>query len=374
MVNVAPQQAPGHRLPDLVAPLLGALDRGALVGVGRQQRGLGRELLEAADDGPRAGELLAGLERQGGHRARAEAQALQGRVHRRRELDDLVWNALQLQRALHRGAWVRAVDDVELRRHGHDPMRVLLVVDVGNTQTHFGTYRDGELVEHWRFTTVRDSTADELGAVLRNLLELRGIGLADLDRLDRVEHGAPAAPRVGGDGRALSRPPRCWPSARASRPAWRCATTTRARSAPTAWSTPWPPTSGSRARCVVVDFGTAVTFDPVSADGEYLGGIISPGVEISMEALTNRAAALPTIELGAAALADRQDDGRRHPQRRDLRLRRPVDGIMRRLRAEMGAGDRDDRHGRTGRAHRPVHRGDRRHGRPPDPDRPTLVA
>ena len=58
---------------------------------------------------------------------------------------------------------------------------VLLVVDVGNTQTHFGTYRDGQLVEHWRFTTVRDSTADELGAVLRNLLELRGIGLADLD-------------------------------------------------------------------------------------------------------------------------------------------------------------------------------------------------
>ena len=57
---------------------------------------------------------------------------------------------------------------------------VLLVVDVGNTQTHFGTYRDGQLVEHWRFTTVRDSTADELGAVLRNLLELRGIGLADL--------------------------------------------------------------------------------------------------------------------------------------------------------------------------------------------------
>ena len=57
---------------------------------------------------------------------------------------------------------------------------VLLVVDVGNTQTHFGTYRDGALVEHWRFTTVRDSTADELGAVLRNLLELRGIGLADL--------------------------------------------------------------------------------------------------------------------------------------------------------------------------------------------------
>ncbi len=52
-----------------------------------------------------------------------------------------------------------------------------------------------------------------------------------------------------------------------------------------------------QAACVVVDFGTAITYDPVSADGEYLGGIISPGVEISLDALTSRAAALPRIEL-----------------------------------------------------------------------------
>ncbi len=51
--------------------------------------------------------------------------------------------------------------------------------------------------------------------------------------------------------------------------------------------------------CVVVDFGTAVTFDVVSEDGEYLGGIIFPGVEISLEALSERAAALPKIDLGA---------------------------------------------------------------------------
>ena len=58
---------------------------------------------------------------------------------------------------------------------------MLLVVDVGNTQTHLGTY-DGELlIEHWRFATVRESTADELGAALRNLLALRGLSFADLD-------------------------------------------------------------------------------------------------------------------------------------------------------------------------------------------------
>src|SRR6266576_3677287 len=58
---------------------------------------------------------------------------------------------------------------------------MLLVVDVGNTQTHIGTFRGEELVEHWRFATVRESTADELGAALRNLLALRGLGFDDLD-------------------------------------------------------------------------------------------------------------------------------------------------------------------------------------------------
>ena len=58
---------------------------------------------------------------------------------------------------------------------------MLLAVDVGNTQTHFGTFRGRELVEHWRFATVRQSTADQLGAALRNLLGLRGYGFDDLE-------------------------------------------------------------------------------------------------------------------------------------------------------------------------------------------------
>jgi type III pantothenate kinase len=57
---------------------------------------------------------------------------------------------------------------------------MLLVVDVGNTQTHLGTFDGEELVEHWRFATVRTSTADELGAALRNLLALRGMSFADI--------------------------------------------------------------------------------------------------------------------------------------------------------------------------------------------------
>src|SRR3954453_12635993 len=57
---------------------------------------------------------------------------------------------------------------------------MLLVVDVGNTQTHFGTFDGTDLVEHWRFATVRESTADELGARLVALLNLRGMSFDDL--------------------------------------------------------------------------------------------------------------------------------------------------------------------------------------------------
>ena len=250
---------------------------------------------------------------------------------------------------------------------------MLLVVDVGNTQTHFGTYRDGALVEHWRFTTVRDSTADELGAVLRNLLELRGIGLADLDASIvsstvpqlRPEWEAMAARYLDHTMLAVGPGLKTGMALRYDNP--REIGPDRLVNAVAAYDR-------VKGACVVVDFGTAVTFDPVSAEGEYLGGIIMPGVEISMEALTNRAAALPKIELGAAALADRQDDGRRHPQRRDLRLRRRGGRHRAPPARRDGARDRDDRHRRPGRAHRPLHRGDRRHGRPPDAHRPTLVA
>jgi type III pantothenate kinase len=174
---------------------------------------------------------------------------------------------------------------------------MLLVVDVGNTQTHFGTILDGRLLEHWRFATVRESTADELGARLRALLELRGVGLADLDS-SIVSSTVPAlgpewatmAERylshkmlVVGPGVRTGMP------LRYDNP--REIGADRLVNAVAAYEK-------VKGACIVVDFGTAITYDPVSADGEYLGGIITPGVEISLEALTNRAAKLPKIDLG----------------------------------------------------------------------------
>jgi type III pantothenate kinase len=213
---------------------------------------------------------------------------------------------------------------------------VLLVVDVGNTQTHFGTYRDGQLVEHWRFATVRESTADELGAVLRNLLELRGIGLADLDASIvsstvpqlRPEWEAMAQRYLDHQMLVVGPGIKTGMALRYDNP--REIGPDRLVNAVAAYDK-------VHGACVVVDFGTALTFDPVSAEGEYLGGIIAPGVEISMEALTNRAAALPKIDLGAprSLIGKSTVDAIRSGI--VYGYAGQVDGIVRRLRAEMGA-------------------------------------
>jgi len=173
---------------------------------------------------------------------------------------------------------------------------VLLVVDVGNTQTHLGAFRGDELVEHWRFATVRESTADELGAALRNLLALRGLAFADISASivsSTVPQLRPEWTAMA--GRYLRLPmPVVGPGVRTGMPIRydnpREIGPDRLVNAVAGYEKVGGP-------CVVVDFGTAVTHDVVSADGEYLGGVIFPGVEISLEALSERAAALPRIEL-----------------------------------------------------------------------------
>src|SRR3954449_4784189 len=173
---------------------------------------------------------------------------------------------------------------------------MLLTVDVGNTQTHFGTWDDESLVEHWRFATVRDSTADELGAALRNLLELRGVGLADLTSSivsstvpqlipEWVEMGRRYLGhemKVVGPGLKTGMP------IRIDNP--RELGADRLVNAVAAYAKIGGPV-------ISVDFGTAINYDVVSAAGEYLGGVIAPGVEVSLEALTERGAKLPKIEL-----------------------------------------------------------------------------
>ena len=213
---------------------------------------------------------------------------------------------------------------------------MLLVVDVGNTQTHFGTVDGERLVEHWRFATVRESTADELGAVLRNLLELRGIGFADLDasivsstvpQLE-PEWTAMAERYLGHAMLAVGPGLRTGMALRYDNPreigADRLANAVAIRER-----------FGGPAVCV--DFGTAVNFDVVSAQGEYLGGVLVPGVEISLDALTERGAKLPKIDLAPPRAIIGKSTVEAIRAGVIYGYAAAVDGILVRLRAELGA-------------------------------------
>src|SRR5215207_7158030 len=212
---------------------------------------------------------------------------------------------------------------------------MLLVVDAGNTQTHLGTFRDRELVQHWRFATVRESTADELGAVLRNLLALRGMHLEMLDGVIvsstvpalRPEWTAMGERYLDGEVRVVGPGLKTGMPIRYDNP--REIGPDRLVNAVAGFER-------AGGACVIVDFGTAVTHDVVSAGGEYLGGVIFPGLEISLEALTERAAALPTIDLTEprAVLGKSTVDAIRSGVL--YGYAGMVDGILGRLRDEVG--------------------------------------
>jgi len=214
---------------------------------------------------------------------------------------------------------------------------MLLVVDVGNTQTHFGLIADGEhaIAEHWRFATVRESTGDELAAALSNLLGLRGFGFGDVG--DSIvsstvpqlseQWTAVAARYLGHEMLVVGPSIRTGMPIRYDNPHEVGAD--RIANAVAAYER-------VKNSCVVVDFGTAITYDIVSAAGEYLGGIITPGAEISIDALYERAAKLPKVELATprSLIGKSTVDAIRSGI--VYGFAGQVEGIVRRLRAELG--------------------------------------
>jgi type III pantothenate kinase len=212
---------------------------------------------------------------------------------------------------------------------------VLLVVDVGNTQTHLGAFRGAELVHDWRFVTVRESTADELGARLRNLLWLRDLTFADLDASIlsstvpqlRPEWTAMAERYLGHAMPVVGPGLRTGMPIRMDNP--REVGADRLVNAVAAFAR-------FGGACVIVDFGTAITYDVVAAAGEYVGGIIAPGVEISMEALTSRAAAIPRIDLTPPRALIGKSTVEAIRSGVIYGFASQVDGMIGRLRAELG--------------------------------------
>lgn len=178
---------------------------------------------------------------------------------------------------------------------------MLLVIDVGNTQTVVGLYDSGDrshrLVDHWRMATRAERTSDELALFLRHLLATRDMDMgADITGV-AVSSGVPSItyelrrmceryvdvePVILGTGVKTGMP------VLYDNP--REVGADRIANAVGAYDLYGGPT-------IVVDFGTATTFDVISAKGEYVGGAIFPGIEISMDALFGRAAALRRVEL-----------------------------------------------------------------------------
>ena len=167
---------------------------------------------------------------------------------------------------------------------------MLLAVDVGNTQTVLGLYEDSRLREHWRVATEPERTGDELGVLLAGFLDvdaLEGICLAStVPALVRsYEHFAArwsqARLLVIGPGVRSGIPIR-YDDPREVGPD----RIVNAVAAKERYGAP----------CIVVDFGTSTNFDVVSSAGEYVGGVLAPGIEISMDALFARAARLFRVD------------------------------------------------------------------------------
>ncbi len=167
---------------------------------------------------------------------------------------------------------------------------MLLAVDVGNTQTVFGLFEGPELADHWRIATESQRTGDELGALVTRFLDLAqvdGISLSStVPQLVReyeafAERYAEAPLLVLGPGVRTGIPIR-YDAPREIGPD-RLANAVAAR-------------DRYGAPCIVVDFGTSTNFDVVSPEGEYVGGVLAPGVEISMDALFSRAARLIKVD------------------------------------------------------------------------------
>ncbi|MDI3256792.1 MAG: type III pantothenate kinase [Kyrpidia sp.] len=173
---------------------------------------------------------------------------------------------------------------------------MLLTMDVGNTNIVLGVYKGRDLLYHWRMATAREKTEDELGMIIKSLFADQGVSPSDIDgvaissvvpplmlALDRMSRKYfHKKPLVVGPGIRTGLPIKIENPKEVG--------ADRIVNCVGAIELYGPPV-------IIVDFGTATTFDVINEHGEYLGGPIAPGIAISVEALFQRAAKLPRIEL-----------------------------------------------------------------------------
>jgi len=210
-------------------------------------------------------------------------------------------------------------------------VRVLLAVDVGNTQTMLGLFEGEQLTDHWRLATERTRTGDELGVLLGGMLDLDavdGICLSTtvpplVREWERVAARWAEAPLlVVGPGIKTGLPLR-YDDPREVGPD-RIVNSVAAK-------------ERYGAPCIVVDFGTSTNFDVVSPEGEYVGGVLAPGIEISMDALFARAARLVRVDFAAPETVIGKTTVAGLQSGLVYGFAGQVDGIVQRIRGELDA-------------------------------------
>jgi type III pantothenate kinase len=173
---------------------------------------------------------------------------------------------------------------------------VLLAIDVGNTHTVIGVYQDETLTRHWRLVTDASRTADEYGVLLWNLHRLSDVAIAASTAAIVCSVVPPMTTVMEDVCRAVlgTRPLVVGPGVKTGMPILydnpKEVGADRICNAVAAYER-------YHQACIVVDFGTATTFDCISRRGEYLGGVITPGLGISLDALVTRTAKLPRVEM-----------------------------------------------------------------------------
>jgi type III pantothenate kinase len=173
---------------------------------------------------------------------------------------------------------------------------MLLVVDIGNTQTHLGAFEGEDLTEHWRFQTRSGATGDELAERISGLMSLSGKRFESIDAVCVSS----VVPPLGSEFERLTErylDARCLTVG----PGMKTGMPIRIENPLEVGADRLVNAIAAYDRfgeaCVSVDFGTGINIDVVSADGEYLGGAIGPGLAPSLSALIERAARISRIDL-----------------------------------------------------------------------------
>ncbi len=195
---------------------------------------------------------------------------------------------------------------------------MILALDVGNTNITVGLFEGNALARHWRLRTVHDQTADEWGILLRNLFSIGKLKFDNVDGIIIASVVPPLDSTLGAMSRQyFHREPMFVTSEtdtglRILYENPREVGADRIVNGVAAFHTYGGP-------CIVVDLGTAITFDAISANAEYLGGVICPGIGMSVQGLFSRTARLPLVDFNRTRSGDRFQYGLQYAIRTVLR-------------------------------------------------------